>query len=72
MVRKIAGNYFVFSEKEREKNPVPVVMNETGYFIYEAKNKGLGTEDIISAYAKEFSISEEIARADVEQIIGEV
>ena len=65
MVRKVAGTYYLFSDKEDKDMEHPCVLNETGYFIYTRLQKGIPVEEIANELASNYHISYDEAIIDV-------
>lgn len=63
MIRQVAGNYFLFSDENDLEHPV--VLNETGYYIYERLSSGDSVEQIAKRMSKEYDIPFEEALSDI-------
>lgn len=65
-VRKAAGKYWLVDLDQEPWNfQKPVVMNETGYEIWQMFSNGLGIGEISEEIAANYSISIDEAKSDV-------
>lgn len=65
MVRRVAGNYFLFPKREKYNSKMPVYLNETGHFIYEELLSGCTPEMIAEKISNIYEIDYETALSDV-------
>ena len=63
MIRQVAGSYFLFSDENDMEHPV--VLNETGYYIYKGLESNESVEDIAEGLSNMYDISFEEALSDV-------
>lgn len=68
-LRKVGGKSLIISQNTLNFEGVPT-LNDTGEFIWHMLEKGAETQEIISALAKECSVSENEVRDDVEDFIS--
>ncbi|MBQ0099426.1 MAG: PqqD family protein [Firmicutes bacterium] len=73
ILREIAGNYVVVAVGDRVKTFNGVInLNESGAFIWKQLENGTEKEKIIEEMLKEYNVSEEDAKKDVEIFIGKI
>ena len=65
MVRKVAGNYFLFSDEKEGSWKKPIFLNEIGFLIYEELSTGSTQELIAKKISNAYDIDYETALSDV-------
>ena len=73
VLRQIKDNYVVVAlgKASKEFNGM-MDLNETGAFIWKLINGNNTIDDIVEKMLKEYDVSEEIVRADVEEFINKL
>ena len=73
VLRQIKDNYVVvvLGKASKEFNGM-MDLNETGAFIWKLINGNNTIDDIVEKMLKEYDVSEEIVRADVEEFINKL
>ena len=65
MIRKVAGNYFLFPKGNEGDLKMPIYLNETGHFIYKELIAGCTPEEIAEKISNAYEIDYETALSDV-------
>ncbi len=71
VVRKVADSYMAVPVGERTAEIQGVIgLNETGVFLWKALEEEVSEDKLISLLMKEYEISEEVAKSDVEEFLS--
>ena len=65
MIRKVAGNIFLFPDEKEDNCKAPVYLNETGWFIFEKLKNGISEDEIAKELVKEYEVEFDRALTDV-------
>lgn len=68
-LRTVAGRTVVVPTEDTLDTNVMIVLNETGKLLWEHLAGGAAPEELVSALLAEYSVSEDIARRDVQAFI---
>lgn len=71
LLREVAGEYLLVPliEGESQFNSI-ITMNETGAFIWKRLEKNLSADEIAAAMTKEYNVTPQQAKADVNEYIN--
>lgn len=71
VVRKVADSYMAVPVGERTAEIQGVIgLNEAGVFLWKALEEEVSEDKLISLLMKEYEISEEVAKSDVEEFLS--
>jgi len=73
MLREIAGTWVVVPLGQRvvEYNGL-MILNESGALLWKLLEKGAEMDDLVQALLNEYDVDEATARADIEEMIGNI